>query len=499
MASTRGHVQSTDKRVDRTGWQFLLPLTDALPVGVFGALDDRNMEALADRSSVLRRISGSDELASLDDSALGAMIFPSPPSRSELGEARRVLSPGGHVWAFQSGRSVPADLKSEGFEDVRQFALLPDPTNLRIMVPVSEGGRVLRSALKMHAAGSWRGRLKIGVYGSGAFHLSALGKGPAIVSVARAPGAAILRGAWETAAPADFQTADLIPAVLSASAGEGRKSILGAYKRDGRPAFFMKIAGPGNRADFLLREQTVLELLASMPGQTGASIPRVLSSGWIGDSRSLVLEPLEGGKAPDPERMQLALANVAASIFNTTSEQGAMVESSFWRRIVKAGEADNLLTRALEAVRSQFEGRLVPFGLGHRDFVFWNIRVDKKKNRIFDWEWSETGHIPFGDLYHYHLHGVANASDESPVDVARRKFFAGGSPVGDLIPRYGAGVHALASDSWAYFVLYLADWIQLQSTVGNDGTGQVREYRRLLELVISDESWDSSHWLAGAF
>lgn len=492
---TAATTHTTDAPVrDLTGWQHLLTLRSDASVVILGGFCEDAVRALAERSGAVVPVASPEEFRSRASGSFSAAVFGPDAGPAAFAAALTVLEPGGSLWVSPAGRQTGHTLRRLGYSGVTTFALLPSAGDSRLLVPVDAGGAVLRAGLGMHAAGTTATRLKKLLYGRVGSLLARRGAGPATACLGFAPGHRLLT-TWReaTGVVADRR---IVPVIRAASPGSGRKAILGGYERDGTPVCFVKVAARGPRADDLAHEVDALSTLGAA-GIPGLEVPRVLARGDIGDSSYLTLAPIPFGKRAAPARMPGTVVEALARTFRATEVSETISSSSCWRRFVGAAGGDSLCQQALALVGRRLGNRHGRFGLAHRDFVFWNVWFSDGTIAVLDWEWAESRHIPFQDLFHYHLHGPVNARGLSPIAAAERVLYGPSAHAADAVSQYASATDVPRELSWDYFVLYLVDWLGLQSYLGNADTPQAQGYRALLRATITEERLGHAAWLGG--
>lgn len=79
----------------------------------------------------------------------------------------------------------------------------------------------------------------------------------------------------------------------------------------------------------------------------------------------------------------------------------------------------NRTGRALSELNAGLAHITMPLVAAHRDFAPWNMRLQRGRLAVFDWEYANTGYLPLYDLFHFYLGPIAVKSLVSPTTLRR--------------------------------------------------------------------------------
>ena len=528
-------VQTSHPLIDRSGWKYLLPVdrsTSALVIGagsrdlvfslsksaaavvvadsegasLHGTRDACNREGLVNVHCVSCAVSGA---LPFPDGCFNAIVALEPrgPLDPMLQECGRLLVDGGALYLGERlTRRRPASyfrrrLGSQGFDQPVSYALLPNPGQRKLLLPLGLSRRGTRHGLRLHTATQWPARMKKALYtlvaATGAFRWWP----PPYALLAHKRGASSSGPLGTVRASLGLDS--MVPVVFLPSAGYGSKATIQIQSPAGAPLAYAKIADAGLRDAEIQNEADSLEILDGLDLATGRTAS--LLAVEKGESYSLVLiSPIVEHDAQSPKQMTWEVLSFLIELARKTAMVSDLDGSPFSSLIEKglsdqgAGmDAPATLSDALEAAKAGLDQRSLPFVLAHRDFVSWNVRMGQGKISVVDWEWARQGHLPYQDLFHFVLHGPVNFSGRPPVEVARKTFFRPNRKLAFQIKEYSLAIGLQPHLSYQFFTLYLIDWVLLQMKVGNHQHVQAEEYLVLLDALSRGGDFSPSRWLGG--
>lgn len=353
-----------------------------------------------------------------------------------------------------------ARLNSLGFTYIRDFALMPDATLPRWLIPIGDS-RASSGAFALHPP-----------YGRAARTKYALARAAARVGAPIWYRHTLRLAARELPAVESWINEMCGVAVRLGFArgafGARPKPGLIALDASGRPVAFGKLARESLRRSAVAREALALTTLASDPRTKGMG-PRLLGGVELNGTYVTIQEPVPG-------RVGGAALSASHAIFlDALVAEGGQgrrrpVTSSEFMQALRdraTGEKSSLLTR-LAAVLAVVE---LPPAITHGDFAPWNVRLDEAGVlRAFDWEWWCGDSLPLIDQLHHELQVaflIGGRSGQNVASVLAGK--ASARPFG-LEERETHAVHAVGILD---YLLRIAD----------DGYGHTPLARRYTELL----------------
>ncbi len=464
-------------------------------------VNDTNLEKMQ-----LEESSADVVILCLDDTALRE-----DQKNSVLGEVFRVLSPGGFLCIRGEKRRgedigfLRKKLAGSDYENVKTFAHLPGHGQLRIIIPLTFKP-VLLEALRLYHDVTMKQRLLRSV----ASILILSGLFERVITdfslIAQKPshdGSQKEKDELKEFLKNSVKTDNIEVALRSASAGKGSKAILQVMEpAEGRTLAFVKVADNEHRGKFIEHEYNTLMKLGNY-GFVHGVYPEVIDYKQFDGLYSLVLAaPVFLYKQPST-RIDESILDWLIELNSRTSSRKLLPESGFYKTLVE--NAETLLSKPpfskkawvlemIEDVTRSLEGRLIPFGMAHRDFVAWNVRTcNDGKLYVMDWEWARDDHIPFMDFFHYVLHGELNLGKGGIFDIAERLFFRK-SYLTKYIYDYCKALQLEPSDSFQFFLLYLIDWVLFEMQNSPEGTLLSEDHWALLRKIFHEKQHYRENW-----
>lgn len=406
-------------------------------------------------------------------------------------EVAATISDGGFLWIWNGSRGESNDLARMGFE-VRLLVALPSTERPRFIFDPIAGRRLILNVLRLHASSSIRIRVAKKIYASLAGWLAKLRLGPPVIVFAKRPKNDVELppgiSAWT------YMKRE-IPAlanatVLGASPGIGQKGVIAGSDSNGKFIAFSKFADQEHHGTFLRNESEILMSFETAFGNANLEVPKVLTQEYGDSYAQLVLKAIDGTKLSSPEHLPKDLAESMGRLFYETAKSGHSMSSkgtlSDWLETLLADHTDDgLILDAIEMVRTQLGESSPPLGLSHRDFVFWNVINTGSRWAVIDWEWANSKHIPFQDVFHFYLHGRVNTANQSPLEALS---ISNTSDWKQSIANYANNAKVSENLAPVMFTLYLCDWLRIQNQIGLSRTSQTSGYRELLQAVVDGKA-----------
>ena len=184
--------------------------------------------------------------------------------------------------------------------------------------------------------------------------------------------------------------------------GSGQRLIILLFDQESKPIVAVKVGLSAGAQSLILHERTLLESLPS------ATLGRPeLRAVFDSDSLKALAIPYYAGESPKPDETEKVFAILASWLSRT--RKSPIVTTELWQRLKKAA-MHTPAVKALDARLSESEARLT---IWHGDFAPWNIKAQRDKWIILDWERGELNGIPGWDWFHYETQTAILARKES--------------------------------------------------------------------------------------
>lgn len=357
---------------------------------------------------------------------------------------------------------TPEWLRSKGLGHIRSFAVLPHFGDARWFVPLEHRRASLR-AWDLYVPYHRRARLRkllmrllSSMGASGYFgrrvvlaqrHLSPLEQ-----ALARAVG-----------------TQHFSLAVAAGTPGPRRKLTMQVATEQGEVLAYVKYADRAETGTLLEQEAQFLQFVGTL-GLRTAAVPDLLYHGSQGDGYVMVTVPVRSSVKPSGTVL-------AAPHMATLAEMGEYIGTSSTAELLAQLRArihaltPSLSTSwverfkaALALVQTLPDLDALPTTLSHGDFAPWNLRIERRGNRLlmFDWEQGQTDQFMLWDAFHFvsQVHILINR---------RRADTDMGAALATVTHSRLSRQHALSSSQvHGLYVIYLMDssvqWFETQRT-----------------------------------
>lgn len=168
------------------------------------------------------------------------------------------------------------------------------------------------------------------------------------------------------------------------------------------------------------KEAHWLRVLSAEPAMR-QSTPAFIAEGNIADA-CIVVQSVCTGKFVDNvlRSPQLQFLSAFQEVFQ---EEQKFRDSVMYREMAcrferlqsrLSPEWVNRIRRALSVLEAGLDNITMPLVAAHRDFTPWNMRLQRGRLAVFDWEYASTGYLPLYDLFHFYLLPIAVKSVVSP-------------------------------------------------------------------------------------
>jgi len=390
-------------------------------------------------------------------------------------------------------------LKSVEMGSRRLIAYIPfpSPTNFRLLV-CSASKKVARRSFELHNTMKFANRIKK----SAAMVLSSLGllglAAPTrfyILTKSARSNDSVLLGILKK----NFASEDIHLALHPGSHGKSNKAVVQVMNFSGAILAYAKVADNEHARVFLRNEYQTLQYLGALSFQRG-EIPSVIDYVESGTHTILLLSvPQNMGKLSPIEINAKHL-----DWLQELSEKTKVTDANAARDFV--ADARERFKRVLEAqvfpqaerVTQLYESALIeiseaglPYVLAQRDFTPWNIRVQKNKIFVLDWEWAKRAFPPLQDFFHFGYQACLRVKSLDSVESARRLFFQDSSFARKL--SWMCRTLGIDSDAaYSLFVFYVFDWLIRGVEIGSSVI--INEQVALLNALIERKEFSSKNF-----
>ena len=188
----------------------------------------------------------------------------------------------------------------------------------------------------------------------------------------------------------------------------GRRHVLLVFGPDGRPAVVIKAGASAAAGELISKEREFLRNVpAALPG-----VPQLRGDFNEGNVQALALDCFPGQSPGSNETAEFHRV-MNGWLFHNRSTNLNQLE--VWRRLLAAGRENPLPP----AVQSLGELQLCP-ALFHGDFAPWNIKSDRGRWTVLDWERGEISGPPAWDWFHFILQPALLVRREKPTALLER-------------------------------------------------------------------------------
>ena len=284
-----------------------------------------------------------------------------------------------------------------GGKPTHAYLRLPDGRGF--LLPLGSGA-TFRRGLALYPAQGRKGRLVRGLLRAAA----GVGlEGPGLRRVRLVEGEDSVLRELETF----FGRDDLRFAVSLGTPGPHRKPVVQVMTSRGEVLGYAKVGWNEPTRTLVEREAAVLRTLDRT--RLPFAVPEILHATDDG-TRSLCLQaPPPRGVIPAPPRLGRAQLAALEAMPALGIRWEPLEETTFWLRIeTRAREVRNAywaqaLRKAMNSVKSRWNGRKVPLHLAHGDFAPWNMLVSGDTLYLYDWEYAQEWAPAGYDLFHFLL------------------------------------------------------------------------------------------------
>lgn len=284
-------------------------------------------------------------------------------------------------------------LRNSGFRHVRRYAVLPSLADARWFVP-RDNVLVAEAALHMYAPYRLRARLlKLGAKLAIRMHLP-LWHADELIIAAREP------LPLERTLAKPFGEVEIRLAFSSGTPGPARKPVFQILRPNGHILGYAKLGITAMTACLIRREAGLLRSL-SANFRVKEFAPALLFEGEAHGMPVAVQTAVSGKAGPiEPTLMHWRLL---ASL--RSGERRPVAASHMFRnierRVLQLANPVPAMNSALKSVRPVAEKLTLPATIVHGDFAPWNLRMQGRELRAFDWEYGEIDGIPLVDELHH--------------------------------------------------------------------------------------------------
>jgi hypothetical protein len=315
------------------------------------------------------------------------------PTAGELG---RIDIDRFRALALINPRQVPIrSVWARGFSYVRRYAVVPGLADARWFIP-RDNVSVAAAALRMYAAYRIAARLlRVGAQLATRLRLP-FWYGDKLVIASREP------FPLERALAEPFEEANIRLAFSSGTAGPARKPLIQILRPSGDILGYAKLGINQTTHRLVRNEGKILRSLNEDP-RAASAVPKLLLEDEVCGRPVAVQSPLCG--RPGPIESTSVHDRFLASLQGqqcrpvTASQLFGNIE----RRVAVLADRPPILRIALDGVRPILERLSMPSTIVHGDFAPWNLRIQGRQVRAFDWEYGELDGIPLVDDLHHAL------------------------------------------------------------------------------------------------
>ena len=222
-------------------------------------------------------------------------------------------------------------------------------------------------------------------------------------------------------------------AISIGTPGPNQKPVLQITNARGQELGYAKVGWNERTVLAVSKEETALRSLETARF-VDASVPKVLYAGWLGQRYLLVQSPCG---VPEPARAKLTAKHVQflaqLHLVAPTLDKLSYPERS--QIAVLRRDGYHYYAHVLEGAReycARFE--TAPFGPLHGDFTPWNIRRDRGRLAIVDWEGYRKAAPAAWDLFHFIVAGGVEIEDSLPGRIYSE--ITGSGETSDLVKDY---------------------------------------------------------------
>lgn len=204
-----------------------------------------------------------------------------------------------------------------------------------------------------------------------------------------------------------------------------RKTCLQILSVTGQVLGYAKISDTPMADKLIDCEASTLRRLGKM-GLTEGRTPLVLFQGtWTG-CRLSVQSPAPTDCKPTTNTITEATVQFLGDLFRQSLVYSALGSCQTWielchnidllkRRVSLAW--GNRLARAQSVIEMSFGTNILPWGIGHRDFIAPNTLLYGRQLYVFDWEYATPATLPGSDLFHFVVQGRLNHHNDNPQQI----------------------------------------------------------------------------------
>jgi hypothetical protein len=398
---------------------------------------------------------------------------------ADLDWVLRALWGGSEAVEVSMAREAPA-----GRRVVERFAVLPNPTRPRLLLPLGSGGAASR-ALHHHTSHRRLVRVAKPLMAGGLRTGLArrLVRNQLSVSIAEDTPAEALSRLLLKEHLREVMGREIETAIKFIPRAPHRKPTMQILSPAGEVLAYVKVGWNQLTRDLVRNEAHTLEILERGQPHT-FQVPRVLHAGRWDRLELLMLAPL------GPQRRRQSLLRKPP--IEATSElgslrgtaRGPLAASEYWAgikertaRAARALDSGSSLGVLVEQVGRRYGATELSHGFSHGDWVPWNMR--QMGERLYVWDWERSGPLaPLGlDCLHFEFQVALFINKLAPVTAAKR-----------VLGRPAFSLDALGvpeSLRQLLLCLHLVEMALRFDEARATGVGVVdRRYRRPLEILL---------------
>lgn len=195
---------------------------------------------------------------------------------------------------------------------------------------------------------------------------------------------------------------------------------------NGEVISYLKLAESISGSKLLENEIKFLKTLESY-NFTCAKIPKVLFEGKLNGS-TLFLMSAFNEKISYNNKFTDKHIKFVIELFEIKLKYNLWIQSEVRSNLIEDMDfLCNYITdidwpNVLSTLDKIFLAKEIPQGIAHRDFIPWNIKVNKNSLYIFDWEYASENCIPFWDVFNF-LFNTIRKSHLNYYDISSKILF----------------------------------------------------------------------------
>lgn len=188
------------------------------------------------------------------------------------------------------------------------------------------------------------------------------------------------------------------------------------------------------------------------------NIPQVLGRENLGEYEVFCQSNIKSDKAKCGKRFNKLHRDFLMELFHKTKKICLFEQSNYYNklkkfktRILKNSEIKLIpIICAIELIEKEYNNQIFEFGFYHGDFTPWNIAIDERRLKVFDFEYSEESYPPYLDAFHFFLQTEFFIKKRDNVDEILNDF-----------RKFKKKISCFNIDIDKYFIMYLLEIINL--------------------------------------